>query len=66
MESTLLTIAQKHLYLDTLETRYADHLDFHDHAVWAVKDALEAAYKAGQSDSEKSQAAKPANKPTNS
>ena len=45
---TLLTlIAQKHLGVDTLQTRHADSLDFHDTAVWCLRDALEAAFKAG-------------------
>jgi len=51
MKSTLdqifALIAQKHLFIETLETRNADSLDFHDVAVWAVRDALEAAFKAG-------------------
>jgi hypothetical protein len=40
-------IAQKHLFIETLETRHSDRLDFHDVAVWCVRDALEAAFKAG-------------------
>lgn len=45
---TLLTlIAQKHLGIETLETRKSDRLDFHDTAVWCIRDALEAAFKAG-------------------
>ena len=45
---TLLTlIAQKHLGIETLQTRSADSLDFHDTAVWCIRDALEAAFKAG-------------------
>ncbi|WHZ12179.1 MAG: hypothetical protein OJF60_002620 [Burkholderiaceae bacterium] len=45
---TLLTqIAQKHLGIETLQTRSADSLDFHDTTVWCLKDALEAAFKAG-------------------
>ena len=45
---TILTlIAQKHLGIETLQTRNADSLDFHDTAVWCLKDALEAAFKAG-------------------
>ena len=45
---TLLTlIAQKHLGIETLQTRHADSLDFHDTAVWSIRDALEAAFKAG-------------------
>lgn len=45
---TLLTqIAQKHLDIETLQTRHADSLDFHDVAVWCLRDALEAAFNAG-------------------
>ena len=40
-------IAQKHLFIETLETRNSDSLDFHDVAVWNVRQALEAAFKAG-------------------
>jgi len=40
-------IAQKHLEIDTLETRHSDGLDFHEVAVWTLRDALEAAYKIG-------------------
>lgn len=43
----LTRIAQNHLGMDTLETRYGDRLDFYDTAVWCIKDALEAAFKAG-------------------
>lgn len=46
--NTILTlIAQKHLNIETLETRHGDSLDFHDTAVWCIKDALEAAFMAG-------------------
>ncbi len=45
---TLMTrIAQKHLGIEALETRRSDSLDFHDLAVWNIKAALEAAFKAG-------------------
>ena len=40
-------IAEKHLNIDTLETRSSDSLDFHDVSVWGVRSALEAAFKAG-------------------
>ena len=40
-------IARDILRLKTLETRKRDSLDFHDHAVWSIKEALEAAYDAG-------------------
>ena len=41
-------IAEKHLRIETLETRNADGLDFHDVAVWSLKDALDAAFEAGR------------------
>jgi len=30
----LLEIAERHLFVETLETRNSDRLDFHEHAVW--------------------------------
>ena len=48
-DALLLDIAERHLFLETLETRNADSLDFHEHAVWAIRSALEAAYDAGRS-----------------
>ena len=47
IDAILTLIAQKHLGIDTLQTRHADSLDFHDTAVWCIRDALEAAFKAG-------------------
>jgi hypothetical protein len=47
-EALLLEIAAKHFFLETLETRNSDGLDFHDVAVWAIRSALEAAYEAGR------------------
>jgi hypothetical protein len=47
-EALLLKIAAKHFYLETLETRNSDSLDFHDVAVWSIRAALEAAFAAGQ------------------
>jgi hypothetical protein len=47
IDTILTLIAQKHLGLESLQTRHADSLDFHDTAVWCIKDALEAAFKAG-------------------
>lgn len=48
IDALLATIAKEHLHIETLETRKSDSLDFHDVAVWGVKDALLAAYKAGK------------------
>ena len=47
IDTILTLIAQKHLGIETLETRSSDSLDFHDTAVWCIKNALEAAFKAG-------------------
>ncbi len=43
----LQRIAREHLALPTLHRRGADHLDFHDLAVWEISAALRAAYEAG-------------------
>lgn len=45
--TTLEAIAQRHLNLDTLETRNSDSLDFKDQAVWQIREALAAAFAAG-------------------
>lgn len=47
LDELLAAIAKEMLHIDTLETRKSDSLDFHDVAVWSVKAALEAAYRAG-------------------
>jgi hypothetical protein len=36
-----------HLFIETLQTRHRDSLDFHDVSVWGVKSALQAAFDAG-------------------
>jgi len=41
-------IAREILDLETLETRRMDSLDFHELAVWEIREALEAAYNAGR------------------
>ena len=48
MNNELLKIAQTILRLETLETQNNDSLDFQEHAVWMIKEALEQAYKKGQ------------------
>jgi len=47
LDELFAAIAKATLRIDTLETRKSDSLDFHDVAVWSVKAALEAAYRAG-------------------
>ena len=47
LEQLLTQIAQNKLGIETLETRRSDSLDFHDVAVWCLRDALEAAFNAG-------------------
>ncbi len=47
-DALILEIAQRLFFLETLETRNSDCLDFHDVAVWAIRDALAEAYEAGR------------------
>ena len=47
LDALLERIAKKHLHFPTLQRRWSDRLDFRDCACWDVKDALEAAFKAG-------------------
>ena len=47
-EALLTAIAREHLRISTLETRHGDDLDFHDVAVWGVRNALHAAFTAGR------------------
>lgn len=46
----LENIAHTVLAIETLETRERDGLDFHEVAVWDLKQALRAAYLAGMVD----------------
>jgi hypothetical protein len=48
LDQQLQQIALDHLFIETLETRHSDRLDFHEVSVWAVKSALMAAYEAGR------------------
>ena len=41
-------IARKELSLETLDARNSDSLDFHEHGVWELRRALNAAYAAGK------------------
>jgi hypothetical protein len=47
MDAALAHIAREYLGLETLESRHSDSLDFAEQGVWAIRDALEAAYRAG-------------------
>ena len=48
-DQTIADIARRVLHVQTLETRRSDSLDFHELAVWSLREALEAAYEAGRS-----------------
>lgn len=48
IDQQLQRIALDYLFIDTLETRSSDRLDFHEVSVWAVKSALLAAFDAGR------------------
>ena len=41
-------IALDHLFVETLETRNSDRLDFHEVSEWGIKTALQAAFDAGR------------------
>ena len=45
--SLLEQIALEHFFVDTLQTRHSDQLDFHEVSVWAIASALQAAFAAG-------------------
>lgn len=53
LEKQLEEIAKEQLFIDTLETRMSDRLDFHDVSVWGVKEALKLAYELGKAEGEK-------------
>lgn len=41
-------IALEHLFIETLDSRNMDSLDFHDVSVRGIKNALQAAFDAGK------------------
>jgi len=47
-KAPILEIATRHFFVETLDTRNSDQLDFHDVAVWAMRAALEDAFEAGR------------------
>jgi len=48
LDQQMQQIALDHLFMQTLETRHSDRMDFHEVSVWGVKSALMAAYEAGR------------------
>ena len=46
-EALILEIATRHFFIETLEARNSDRLDFHDVAVCAMRAALTEAFAAG-------------------
>ena len=51
-DALIFEIAQRRFFIETLETRNRDRLDFHDVAVWAIRDALAEAFEAGRRSAE--------------
>ena len=47
-DALIFDIAQRRFFIETLENRNRDRLDFHDVAVWAIRAALEEAFEAGR------------------
>ena len=52
VKAELEKIAKEYFLVETLATRNMDSLDFHEVSVWAIKGALEEAYKLGQQSKE--------------
>ena len=52
-DALILEIAKRQFFLETLETRDRDRLDFHDVAVWSIRAALEEAFEAGRASAAK-------------
>ena len=48
LDQQMQQIALDHLFIETLETRHSDRMDFHEVSVWGVKSAMMAAYEAGR------------------
>jgi len=48
IDQVLTYIAKNILYIETLETRKFNRLDFHDISVWQLEEALEYAYQSGR------------------
>ena len=48
LDQQMQQIALDHLFIETLETRNSDRMDFQEVSVWGVKSALMAAYEAGR------------------
>ena len=63
LDQQMQQIALDHLFIETLETRHSDRMDFHEVSVWGVKSALMAAYQAGLAAGQNT-AAKTADQPT--
>ena len=52
-DQQLQRIAAEHLFVETLQTRNSDRLDFYDVSVWGIRQALIDAFEAGQKASAK-------------
>jgi hypothetical protein len=52
-DALILAIAKRQFFIETLETRERDSLDFHDVAVWSIRAALEEAFEAGRASAAK-------------
>ena len=47
-DATVQNIARDLLGIETLDTRKSDSLDFHDLAVWSIRESLATAFEAGR------------------
>lgn len=58
-QQQIAQIAARVFGVSTLETRNRDCFDFYDVAVWQIKEALEAAYRAGEANGRRSATSAP-------
>lgn len=54
-EALMLDIANRHFFIETLDTRNRNRLDFHNVAVWSIRAAPAEAFEAGHRAAETTQ-----------
>lgn len=55
IQEQLEKIAKDELFIETLETRFSDSLDFNEVSVWGLKEALKKAFELGQQHAKENQ-----------
>jgi hypothetical protein len=63
-QAIIAAIAKSHLGLEVLDSRHLDNLDFQEHACYAIRDALRAAFEAGKQAGRRRAGSPPVTPPT--